>query len=137
MDHNRDRATSRPYEQICLVPFSIICVRDCRPWQGNKSIQGANSASIVRRLIAFELLPSAILSESYKGSACLRVRGLSFLSCLSSSHDMPSAYPADILYISVRLLAPCKSIFALPLESNLSVSVGSEQATADETGKRF
>jgi len=43
-----------------------------------------------------------------------------------SSHDMLPMFPADILYISVCLLAPCKSIFALPLESNLSVSVGSK-----------
>lgn len=53
-------------------------------------------------------------------------------------YSPPPTYLTDILYISVRLLAPYKSIFALSPESNLSVSAGSGPTTADgRTGKCF
>ena len=98
---------------------------------------------------ASELPPSAILSEFYKGSGSVSL-SLSFslfasswfhppptLSySLSPARSVPtpslfSAYSTDILYISVGLLAPYKSIFALSPESNLSVSAGSGPATVD------
>lgn len=56
-------------------------------------------------------------------SSCSRSLPHSLASFSLRRHASP-LYLVDILYISVRLLAPCKSIFALPPESNLSVSSG-------------
>lgn len=129
-------AANRSCRQICLVPISIICVRDCKPCgpSGNKSIQ----EPILFRSADAESFPSMILSEFYKGSPglspslFLRIVNGGFISSIFYSPSLFSN-STDILYISVRLLAPYKSIFALSPESNLSVSAGSRR----RTGKRF
>lgn len=63
-------------------------------------------------------------------SFCVRFHSLAPPRSILVPSPLP-AYAADILYISVRLLAPYKSIFTLSSESNLSVSAGSRPQAQD------